>query len=79
MNNLPEAFFPNSGKPPGKIPELYVAEGLFALSDSDGDGIAVKKSLISAFETYFDSRQIYEDAHLDEQSLRDVLRSLINQ
>ena len=79
VNNLPEAFFPNSGKPPGKIPELYVAEGLFSLSDSDGDGIAVKKSLISAFETYFKSRQIHEDAHLNEQSLRDVLRSLIKQ
>ena len=57
FKSLPDAFFPKGGgtrRPPGKIPETYVAEGLFSAADSDRDGMATKQSLTNSFVKWFD-------------------------
>ena len=57
FKSLPDAFFPKgrgTRKPPGKIPETYVAESLFSAADSDRDGMATKQSLTNSFVKWFD-------------------------
>ena len=57
FKSLPDAFFPTgrgTRKPPGKIPETYVAESLFSAADSDRDGMATKQSLTNSFVKWFD-------------------------
>ena len=76
---LPDAFFPSGEKPPGRIPEPYVSAGLFALADSDGDGIATKQSLISSFDGLLERMDLGDDGKLNEHLLMVGLRSLIQQ
>tara|TARA_B110000196_G_scaffold315836_1_gene326132 strand:- start:59 stop:580 length:522 start_codon:yes stop_codon:yes gene_type:complete len=82
VNSLPDAFFPSSDagsrRPPGKIPESYVSEGLFSAADSDSDGSATKKSLIASFEKWFDSLDKSSRGKLDEKSLMTGLRNFIS-
>jgi len=82
VNSLPDAFFPSSAagsrRPPGKIPESYVSEGLFSAADSDSDGSATKKSLIASFEKWFDSLDKSSREKLDEKSLMTGLRNFIS-
>jgi len=76
---LPDAFFPNGRKPLGRIPEPYVAVGLFSLADSDEDGMATKQSLISSFDGLFEKLAPGDSGKLNEHSLMIGLRSLIHQ
>jgi spore coat protein H len=82
VNSLPDAFFPSSDagsrRPPEKIPESYVSEGLFSAADSDSDGSATKKSLIASFEKWFDSLDKSSRGKLDEKSLMTGLRNFIS-
>ena len=76
--SLPDAFFPPGvpglRRPPGKIPEGYVAEGLFSAADSDRDGTATKKSLTTSFGKWFESLDRSGRGKLDEKSLANGLR-----
>ena len=76
---LPDAFFPNGRKPLGRIPEPYVAVGLFSLADSDEDGMATKQSLTSSFDGLFEKLAPGNSGKLNEHSLMIGLRSLIHQ
>ena len=76
---LPDAFFPNGRKPLGRIPEPYVAVGLFSLADSDEDGMATKQSLTSSFDGLFEKLAPGDSGKLNEHSLMIGLRSLIHQ
>ena len=76
---LPGAFFPSGRKPLGRIPEQYVAEGLFSLADSDGDGMATKKGLTSSFNGLWEKSSSINSEKLNEHSLMIGLRSLIHQ
>ena len=79
IKGLPEAFFPSGRKPLGKLPEPYVADGLFLLADSDEDGMATKQSLISSFGELLENMAPDKDSKLNQQSLMIGLRSLIRQ
>jgi|TARA_B100000959_G_scaffold203443_1_gene213076 hypothetical protein len=76
---LPDAFFPSGRKPLGRIPEPYVAVGLFSLADSDEDGMATKQSLTSSFDGLFEKLAPGNSGKLNEHSLMIGLRSLIHQ
>ena len=76
---LPDAFFPSGRKPLGRIPEPYVAVGLFSLADSDEDGMATKQSLTSSFDGLFEKLAPGNSGKLNEHSLMIGLRSLIYQ
>ena len=76
---LPDAFFPSGRKPLGRIPEPYVAEGLFSLADSDEDGMATKQSLTSSFDGLLEKLAPGNSGELNEHSLMIGLRSLIHQ
>lgn len=76
---LPDAFFPSGRKPLGRIPEPYVAVGLFLLADSDEDGMATKQSLTSSFDGLFEKLAPGNSGKLNEHSLMIGLRSLIHQ
>ena len=76
---LPDAFFPSGRKPLGRIPEPYVAAGLFSLADSDEDGMATKQSLTSSFDGLFEKLAPGNSGKLNEHSLMIGLRSLIHQ
>jgi len=76
---LPDAFFPSGRKPLGRIPEPYVAVGLFSLADSDEDGMATKQSLTSSFYGLFEELTSGNSGKLNEHSLMIGLRSLIYQ
>ena len=76
---LPDAFYTNGRKPIGPIPELYVSEGLFSLADSDNDGMATKKSLISSFEGTLKKMALVNNEKLNQQSLLTAIRSIISQ
>ena len=76
---LPDAFFPSGRKPLGRIPEPYVAVGLFLLADSDEDGMATKQSLTSSFDGLFEKLAPGNSGKLNEHSLMSGLRSLIHQ
>ena len=79
IKSLPEAFFQNSRKPAGRIPEPYVAEGLFALADSDKDGIVTKKDLTTSFNRLLEKKDSDENAKLNQRSMMIGIRSLIRQ
>ncbi len=79
IKSLPDAFFPSGEKPLGRIPEPYVAAGLFTLADSDGDGIATKQSLTSSFAALLERMDLDDDGKLNEHLLMVGLRSLIQQ
>ena len=74
---LPDAFYTNGRKPIGPIPELYVSEGLFSLADSDNDGMATKKSLISSFEGTLNKMALVNNEKLNKQLLLTAIRSMI--
>jgi spore coat protein CotH len=76
---LPDAFFPSGRKPLGRIPEPYVAVGLFSLADSDEDGMATKQSLTSSFDGLFEKLAPGNSGKLNEHSLMIGLQSLIHQ
>ena len=76
---LPDAFFPSGRKPLGRIPEPYVAAGLFSLADSDEDGMATKQSLTSSFDGLLEKLAPGNSGKLNEHSLMIGLRSLIHQ
>ena len=76
---LPDAFFPSGRKPLGRIPEPYVAAGLFSLADSDEDGMATKQSLTSSFDSLLEKLAPSNSGKLNEHSLMIGLRSLIHQ
>ncbi len=76
---LPDAFFPSGRKPLGRIPEPYVAVGLFSLADSDEDGMATKQSLTSSFDGLLEKLAPGNSGKLNEHSLMIGLRSLIHQ
>ena len=76
---LPDAFFPSGRKPLGRIPEPYVAAGLFSLADSDEDGMATKQSLTSSFDGLLEKLAPGNGGKLNEHSLMIGLRSLIHQ
>ena len=76
---LPDAFFPSGRKPLGRIPEPYVAAGLFSLADSDEDGMATKQSLTSSFDGMLEKLAPGNSGKLNEHSLMIALRSLIHQ
>ena len=76
---LPDAFFPSGRKPLGRIPEPYVAVGLFLLADSDEDGMATKQSLTSSFDGLLEKLAPGNSGKLNEHSLMIGLRSLIHQ
>ena len=76
---LPDAFFPNGRKPLGRIPELYVAEGLFSLADPNEDGIVTKESLTSSFDGLWKKSAFRNNERLNEHSLIISLRSLIQE
>ena len=76
---LPDAFFPSGRKPLGRIPEPYVAVGLFSLADSDEDGMATKQSLTSSFDGLLEKLAPGDSGKLNEHSLMIGLRSLIHQ
>ncbi len=76
---LPNAFFPSGRKPLGRIPEPYVAAGLFSLADSDEDGMATKQSLTSSFDGLLEKLAPGNSGKLNEHSLMIGLRSLIHQ
>ena len=79
IKSLPEAFFQNSRKPAGRIPEPYVAEGLFALADLDQDEMVTKKDLIASLNRLLEKKNPAESAKLDQQALMIGIRSLIGQ
>ena len=79
IKSLPEAFFQNSRKPAGRIPEPYVAEGLFALADSDKDGIVTKKDLTTSLNRLLEKKDSDENAKLNQRSMMIGIRSLIRQ
>ena len=79
IKSLPEAFFQNSRKPAGRIPEPYVAEGLFALADSDKDGIVTKKDLTASLNRLLEKKDSDENAKLNQRSMMIGIRSLIRQ
>ena len=76
---LPDAFFPSGRKPLGRIPEPYVAVGLFLLADSDEDGMATKQSLTSSFDGLLEKLAPGNSGKLNEHSLMIGLQSLIHQ
>ncbi|MDP6284539.1 MAG: hypothetical protein QF696_11920, partial [Acidimicrobiales bacterium] len=76
---LPDAFYPSGRKPLGRIPEPYVAAGLFSLADSDEDGMATKQSLTSSFDGLLEKLAPGNSGKLNEHSLMFGLRSLIHQ
>lgn len=76
---LPDAFFPSGRKPLGRIPEPYVAVGLFSLADSDEDGMATKQSLTSSFDGLLEKLAPGNSGKLNEHSLMIGLQSLIHQ
>ena len=76
---LPDAFFPNGRKPLGRIPELYVAEGLFSLADPNEVGIVTKESLTSSFDRLWENSAFSNSEKLNEHSLMIGLRSLIKE
>ena len=79
IKSLPNAFFPIGRKPLGRIPEQYVAEGLFLLADSDKDGIATKESLTASFDGLWNNSTSTNNKKLNEHALMIGLRSLIPQ
>ena len=79
IKSLPEAFFQNSRKPAGRIPEPYVAEGLFALADLDQDEMVTKKDLIASLNRLLEKKNPAESAKLDQQAIMIGIRSLIGQ
>ena len=79
IKSLPEAFFQNSRKPAGQIPEPYVAEGLFALADLDQDEMVTKKDLIASLNRMLEKKNPAESAKLDQQAIMIGIRSLIGQ
>ena len=79
IKSLPEAFFQNSRKPAGRIPEPYVAEGLFALADLDQDEMVTKKDLIASLNRMLEKKNPAESAKLDQQAIMIGIRSLIGQ
>ena len=79
IKTLPDAFFPSGRKPLGRIPALYVAEGLFSLADLDEDGMATKQSLTSSFNSLLEKMSTGNRAKINQHSLMIGLRSLIRQ
>ena len=79
IKSLPEAFFQNSRKPAGRIPEPYVAAGLFALADLDQDEMVTKKDLIASLNRLLEKKNPAESAKLDQQAIMIGIRSLIGQ
>ena len=79
IKTLPDAFFPNSRKPLGRIPELYVAQGLFSLADPNEVGIVTKESLTSSFDSLWENSAFSNSGKLNEHSLMIGLRSLIKE
>ena len=79
IKSLPDAFFPNGRKPLGRIPELYVAEGLFSLADPNEVGIVTKESLTSSFDSLWENSAFSNSGKLNEHSLMIGLRSLIKE
>ncbi len=79
IKSLPEAFFQNSRKPAGRIPEPYVAEGLFALADLNQDEMVTKKDLIASLNRLLEKKNPAESTKLDQQAIMIGIRSLIGQ
>ena len=79
IKSLPEAFFQNSRKPAGRIPEPYVAKGLFALADLDRDEMVTKKDLIASLNRLLEKKNPAESAKLDQRAIMIGIRSLIRQ
>ncbi len=62
-----------------RSPQPYVAEGLFALADSDKDGIVTKKDLTASLNRLLEKKDSDENAKLNQRSMMIGIRSLIRQ
>lgn len=80
--SLPDALFPPGfphSRPEGvKIPEDYVAIGLFAAADSDKDGLATKESLTTTLDKWFTAWDSDKEGALGGRSLYEGLKKVIS-